>query len=470
MIATEISTLVLIALAYAPAPPAPPDNCSPRTDTGCTVPICSTDAKAIPRNTFRIPQAVHIAGGIDPKSACSGPGLRDGTYYFQVTTPSGSQLLSSDPIDSRRIIVVGGKFSSVPPGGHATRLGPCDSIVVALSPFSPTPDTGGEYKVWITPVERYVAGTGTFGFQPDCSETDNFIALLGPLPAQTTISGTVFYDFNLNGVRDLGVPEEVPLAGWKVQLSPSDADTTFSDADGHYEFLRAMDSTPYTVTSVAPPPGFIPAVGGRWLATTPNPVNVVTSVPNVCQDFGNLLFVNTPQYARSKGFWHNAGRSILLANDPQWRELLNGLCLRTNLTSPPYTVDATLFKVPTGASFDLAFKRLGNYLVGTPDYGVLINTLSTQFTASMLNHNFGPLKGLPTYIDQMGDNVLVKLEDMIEHTSGMLCDPRSANTGPGGDEAWRDHIRMCMNEWDGMNTAGLNLFTRAKVPTGIVYE
>jgi hypothetical protein len=105
-----------------------------------------------------------------------------------------------------------------------------------------------------------------------------------------------------------------------------------------------------------------------------------------------------------------------------------------------------------------------------PDNGVLIFTLSTQFTAAMLNHNFGPLKGLPTYIDQMGNNVLVSLESMIEHTSGMLCDPRSANTGPGGDEEWRTHLRGCMNEWGGMNTDGTNLYTRSKIPLGITYE
>jgi len=211
-------------------------------------------------------------------------------------------------------------------------------------------------------------------------------------------------------------------------------------------------------------------VGGRWLATTPNPVNIVANLPIACQDFGNVQFVNTPEFARSKGFWHNAGRPILLANDPQWRDMLNGYCLRTNLTSPPNTVDATLFKVPTGVSFAQAYKHLSSYLVSNESHGVLIFILSTQFTAALLNHNYGPLKGVPTYIDQMGDNVLVKLEDMIEHTAGMLCDPRSANTGPGGDEEWREHIQMCMNEWSGMNTSGTNLFTRAKIPSGIIYN
>jgi len=53
---------------------------------------------------------------------------------------------------------------------------------------------------------------------------------------------------------------------------------------------------------------------------------------------------------------------------------------------------------------------------------------------------------------------------MIEHTHGMLCDPRSENTGPGGDEEWRAHFMMCLDEWNGMNTTGVNTFTRS--PTG----
>jgi len=469
MIASKLRALVLLGLVLASAQAV-------RADSGWS--ICSSDAKAGPKNTFRATGAVYVAGGKDPKSACSEPNLPDGTYYFQVTTPSGSQLLSTDDLENRRIIVLAGKFDSVPEGGHATRFGPCDSVVVQLAPFLPTPDPAGEYKIWLTPVEKYLAGQGKFGFLPEFSETDNFVARFGPLPEQTTIHGKVFYDFNQNGIQDPDVVEEVPLAGWKIQIAENSAasallsseDTTFTDADGHYEFLRPLKGMSYVVTSIAPPPGFIPAVGGRWLATTPKLENVVASVPKVTVDFGNLLFVNTPEFARSKGFWHNQGRSILLANDPQWRDLLNGLCLRTNLTSPPETVDATLFKVPVGGTFASAFSVLSNYLVGMQDNGVLIFTLSTQFTASLLNHNFGPLKGLPTYIDQMADGVLVNLDAMIEHTSGMLCDPRSANTGPGGDAEWRAHIMMCMNEWDGMNTAGLNLFTRSKVPTGIVYE
>jgi len=465
MIAPKIRAIALIGLACASVPTV-------RANDYWS--ICSTDAKAKLRDTFRSLPAVFVAGGTDPKAPCAGNVLPDDIYYFQVTTPSGSLLLSTDPIDDRRILVFANRFAGVPAGGHATRVGPCNSVIVQLSPYLPTPDPGGEYKIWLTPVDKYDPTKGVFGFQPAFSETDNFIVRFGPLPEQTTIRGKVFYDFNRNGIHDSYMPEEVPLSGWKIQLSssgpPGDADTTFSDNDGHFEFLRDQDLTSYTVTSVAPAPGFIPAVGGRWLATTPNPVSVVADVPTRTVDFANLYFVHTPQLAHGKLFWHNRGWYTLRRRDPQWREFLNSLCLRTNQTSPPNSLDATLFQLPLlPTDYTTAFTLFDTYLVGTPDYDVLSFELSTQFAAAMLNYRFGSLRGVPTYIDQLGDDVLVPIEAMIAQTSGILCDPRSADTGPGGDPAWRDTIQMRMNEWVGMNSGGSNLFTHSKLPGDIAY-
>jgi hypothetical protein len=59
---------------------------------------------------------------------------------------------------------------------------------------------------------------------------------------------------------------------------------------------------------------------------------------------------------------------------------------------------------------------------------------------------------------------------MIDHTHEMLCDPRSANTGPGGDPEWRAHLLMCTDEWNGMNTTGGNLYTRSPIAPPIIYD
>jgi len=290
------------------------------------------------------------------------------------------------------------------------------------------------------------------------------------LPELTRIGGTVFYDFDVDGLFDPLVPGEVPLAGWKIELS-SAAGTfaTFSDAGGHYEFLREPDGASYLLTSIAPAPGFIPAVGARWLATTPNPVPVTAVGDEVIVHFGNLHFENTPELARSKGYWHNQGEDELRAADPAWRELLNDMCLRTNKTSPPSPLEETFFTVPLDVDFDTAYDLLGEYLLGLPPRGVLAYTISTQFTAAILNHNFGALQ-LPTFIDQENDDKLVSLDQMIEHTHEMLCDPRTADTGPGSDPEWRAHLIMCTDEWNGMNTTGANLYTRSPIAPPVIYD
>jgi hypothetical protein len=434
--------------------------------------VYSTNAQGGVSNLFNNKNAVYIAGGPGPNSGCSGNGLANGIYYFQVTNPSGTQLLSTDALANRRVNVAGGVIASVPAGGHAIRNGPCGSKIVQLIPFSDSPSSGGEYKVWLTPAGQYVAGQGTFGFLSSGSKTDNFKVRSGggQVTSQSVIGGTVYYDFNRDGVYQLGAPGEIPLSGWKVEINSDGVVTqTFTDVDGHYEFLRDQNGSPHVLASIAPPPGFIPVVGGRWLATTPALVNVVANLPSIPVDFGNLFFENRTDFARSKGYWQNQGEAELEACDPDWRIALNELCLRNNHTSPPDTVEETFFIVPMNVSFDEAFAQLGEFLVGDSASGVLIYILATQFTAAILNVSCGPLHDLPTFIDQENDNVLVDLNDMIEHTHGMMCDPRSANTGPGGDEEWRAHIMMCLDEWNGMNTTGTNTYTRTSTPPPVQY-
>src|SRR5262249_39573738 len=46
--------------------------------------------------------AVYLDGGPGPHAPAKAAGLPDGDYYFQVTDPSGAQLLSTDPVSNRR--------------------------------------------------------------------------------------------------------------------------------------------------------------------------------------------------------------------------------------------------------------------------------------------------------------------------------------------------------------------------------
>ncbi|MGZ8500287.1 MAG: thrombospondin type 3 repeat-containing protein [Candidatus Binatia bacterium] len=136
--------------------------------------------------------APYLNGGPRPNAPCSAAGLPDGSYYFQVTDPSGKVLLSLDPISNRGVMVAGGLIVGLNSGStHDMGMGKCmgiytQNITVELFPFFRTPNPGGEYKVWMT--KDYVTCAinedpnststtpcqGSFGFIPSLSKTDNF--------------------------------------------------------------------------------------------------------------------------------------------------------------------------------------------------------------------------------------------------------------------------------------------------------
>ncbi len=424
--------------------------------------VYTTDRHAEVDNVFGGKNKVYLAGGPGPNAGCSGNGLADGMYFFQITDPSGSTLLTPESLALRTITVLGGVIDSA--AGRNTRSGPCGSRIVQLHPFDTTPSESGEYKVWFTPAASYVPGAGSHGFLSSASKTDNFKVRGGAPAEDTLIRGKVFYDIIQNGIWD---PSELPLPGWEVQLDSGGVImTTFTDADGIYQFIPEMDGTTHVITSIAPAPGFVGIEGGRWWATTMNPVSVVADVPEHVVDFGNLFFINTPGFARSKGYWHNQGEDEVLACDtasPNWRTVLNGLCLRTTITEEdPLLQAVTLFLVDENAPFSEAYAQLSNYLVDSV-LGVLAYNLSSQYAAANLNRLCGALQ-VPTFIDRNNDDVLLQFEEMAAQTLGLLCNPRSAFTAPGQDEEWRQVIMGCLSEWDFMNSDGGSIFTRSPFP------
>src|SRR5215469_2032819 len=64
-------------------------------------------------NIYGLKTDVYLNGGPQNKKD---PGLPDGTYYFQVTDPSGAVLLSADDISCRQVVVSGGRIVGVPSG------------------------------------------------------------------------------------------------------------------------------------------------------------------------------------------------------------------------------------------------------------------------------------------------------------------------------------------------------------------
>src|SRR5215213_4169603 len=127
------------------------------------------DGQDVNNNLYENKDDVYLNGG--PQNDNSA-GLPDGVYYFQVTNPSGSTLLSTDDAVCRQVYIVGGKFGGVlprvsdPVPGNLPGTAPytdrrpdaCPahmngvfnsangSTPVQLLPFNDTTNNGGEYK------------------------------------------------------------------------------------------------------------------------------------------------------------------------------------------------------------------------------------------------------------------------------------------------------------------------------------
>lgn len=124
-------------------------------------------------NVYQNSTEPYLNGGPRANGACTAVGLPNGDYYFQVTDPSGAELLSTDDVTYRKVTVAGGKITAAN-GSHSTGFGRCGDVTVQLWPFLETSNHGEEYKVWMTPVSAYSPGQGSYGFLPRSSKTDSF--------------------------------------------------------------------------------------------------------------------------------------------------------------------------------------------------------------------------------------------------------------------------------------------------------
>lgn len=223
---------------------------------------------------------VYLDGGPGPNAPQTAAGLDNGWYVFQVTDPSGKNLLSMDPSKCRVFEATDGvitrlvnptefglpdgyidqKGKAVPtchiqddPDGIAGPHGRHDTnhdadhwppaIVVQLMPFGDTPNPGGVYKAWAEKFGSYQAKGGNFSLVPvaikgvgakDCpnfcaerdpgfgpantdTKTDNFkVKLPGKPPIPPEITVKKFHDKNANGVFD---NSDEWVTGWLVDVT-----------------------------------------------------------------------------------------------------------------------------------------------------------------------------------------------------------------------------------------------------------
>jgi hypothetical protein len=137
----------------------------------------NSDASKVNGNIYQSKDAVYLSGGPQNKND-AGLSPAPGYYYFQVTDPSGANLLSTDAITCRVVYVnslgrvdgIPGTASSDPTAGgfgtsgcyHAngTANDLNGALPVQLIPYLDTTNPGGEYKAWLTPVNLYTPAVG----------------------------------------------------------------------------------------------------------------------------------------------------------------------------------------------------------------------------------------------------------------------------------------------------------------------
>jgi hypothetical protein len=380
-----LAALVVAAILVLPAMAAPVTGAIFTTTNGGTT---------VNGNIYESKDAVYLNGGPQPNAPCTAAGLPDGDYYFQVTDPSGATLLSTDDITTERKVTVSGGVITAYGGTHATGDGKCPgSISVGLALFDDTPNNGGEYKVWMTPVGSYSTDTtvGTFGFLNDQSKTDNFKirgSSNGTEP-DVGIVGNKFYDADVDGAWDNNEPG---IGGWRIYKQPpeiaDETDTTSVGQIGQYSFLVAPNSGAYTITEGRPSVGFFP--NSAWMPTTATSGSVTVEGSDVAgPDFGNVCLGSGG--GLTLGFWSNNNGLATMKKMPAY-------------STYPIGVDAQLAflrdlnlvqndKKMYGYAFDPTTSKAFQTWLLKADATNMAYMLSAQLAAMELNVRSGKVSG-----------------------------------------------------------------------------
>jgi hypothetical protein len=224
------------------------------------------DGSAVNLNHFDSKCAVYLDGGPGPNAPARAAGLPDGDYYFQVTDPSGRQLLSTDVVSNRRfkvtkgvIVAYTGIGGPIHPTGIDLDHPELGAITIRLanascpSDYLDSPNNGGAYKVWATPVGDFVGdsakvdndcGNGCFhGFLPAKSKTDNFKARAGTATFCLTVQKQIL---EADGTLS-------PGGNWQIRVTDplGVLNTYFTDEAGQATVCGLTEGA-YTVTEILP--------------------------------------------------------------------------------------------------------------------------------------------------------------------------------------------------------------------------
>lgn len=187
------------------------------------------DGNVVNKNIYSDKNDVYLNGGPQNEQAA---GLApDGRYYFQITDPSGAVLLSQDAIECRVLVVANGRIAGIDPAASCSHpVGVFNAangtLPVQMMPFADTPNPGGEYKAWVTPVSAYDPARcndgrrhGAHGFCDADSKTDNFKVRTSAAPEAAYLSVCKFNDVNGDGLQ---AADEPLIPHWPITATGVD--------------------------------------------------------------------------------------------------------------------------------------------------------------------------------------------------------------------------------------------------------
>jgi len=249
------------------------------TDSACS----GTDL-----NLYGAKSDVYLDGGPAHSGAA---GLPDGSYYVQVTDPSGAMVLGKSA----------GADATVLNGEFVQCYQLTDTLYTASSGFTTkgyddTPNAGGVYKVWVSTSSDFtnsVTKTDNFKVEACDPETEDCT----PVFSQNRLTVEKFYDADANGLWDNADTE---ILGWQVRIQ--------SDAFDQFAFTAVnmlLDPAIYTVSESDP-------VETNWIHTTPTSAMADLTAGDQDVTFGNICLVSG-HGGLTLGFWSNRNGQALIS-------------------------------------------------------------------------------------------------------------------------------------------------------------
>jgi hypothetical protein len=343
--------------------------------------IFTTDStcSGVDLNIYGDKHEVYLDGGPSHPGAAS---LPDGSYYVQVTDPSGACVLgTSIGAADETPFHVSGNGTNIP----CIQL--CSVLInTALDPtcagggvtdpncgYNDTANPGGEYKVWVSTESSFTNNT---------TKTDNFKVRAGGGTNPATLCVRKFYDKNANGIWDANESE---ITGWAFTLFATVGFDTVQIPVTTTPWCGTVDPDTYTATEGTP-------IETNWVHTTPQVANITLVAGQSGEiDFGNVCL--GAGGGLTLGFWSNRnGQGLETGGDFCFLNSLNLVKGNNGAVYDP--IVNTNCPNPTTQQVSAARTSFSSWLTSASATNMAY-MLSAQLAAMELNtrHNPNPFGG-----------------------------------------------------------------------------